>query len=124
MPFGLCNAPSAFQAFINKVLFSLIDTCIIVYLDNILIFSENKEDHEKHLKALFSKLLKNQLFCKISKCRFFCNKVDFLGYTISASGVSIAEDKLKAIKNYLTPKNRREVRGFLGLANFSRRFIN
>ena len=123
MPFGLCNAPAAFQSFINQVLFSLIDVCIVVYLDDILIYSKNKSDHGKHLQQLFSKLKDNNLFCKLSKCLFYCEEIDFLGYKIKSGSIAIAEDKLQAIQDFPKPKTQKEVRGFLGLANFSRRFI-
>lgn len=124
MPFGLCNAPSAFQAFINEVLFSLIDQFVIIYLDDILIYSSDEEQHKIHLSEVFSRLKSAKLFCKISKCQFFCTEIEFLGYLIKPGGFAMTQNKIKALQDYPIPKNRKDLRSFLGLANFSRRFVH
>ena len=124
MPFGLCNAPSCFQTLINECLLPLIDVCVIVYLDDVLIFSKDIDEHKQHLKEVFSRLSKYKLFCKPNKCIFFQPEVTFLGYVIKEGGFTIAPDKVKAILEYPIPKNRRELRSFLGLANFCRKFIS
>ena len=106
MPFGLCNAPSCFQSLINEVLFEIIDECIIVYLDDILIYSKN-EEHKMHLQKVFRKLLENNIYCKKSNCQLFADEVEFLGYEIKKGGMAIATDKIEAIVNYSVPKNKR-----------------
>ena len=123
MPFGLCNAPSAFQAMINEVLFEYLDVSVVVYLDDILIFSPDLESHKKHVAEVLGKLRDNNLYCKASKCEFFCDEVEFLGYAIKPGGFAIAPSKVEAVTAWPTPTTRSKVRGFLGLANFCRKFI-
>jgi hypothetical protein len=123
MPFGLTNAPAAFQHFMNDILRDMLDTKVVVYLDDILIFSKNKEVHEGDVKEVLRRLLQNQLFCKLSKCSFHVDTVDYLGLVISPQGISMEERKVQAIREWPVPQNIKQVQSFLGFANFLQRFI-
>ena len=124
MPFGLMNAPATFQFFINDIFSDVLDKFVFSYLDDVLIFSKTKEEHIQHVKTVLNILLENHLYCKLKKCEFFKSSVKFLGYNISADGISMCEDKVEAILNWPTPKSVKEIQQFLGLANFYRRFIS
>ncbi|KAJ1171611.1 hypothetical protein NDU88_003471 [Pleurodeles waltl] len=123
MPFGLCNAPAAFQFFINEVLHEFLDVCVIVYIDDILIYSKNSEEHTQHVRAVLSKLKENHLFAKLEKCTFNVNKVDFLGYCPSPQGITMDVKKISAIADWPEPSSVKDIQKFLGFANFYRRFI-
>ncbi|KAJ1132224.1 hypothetical protein NDU88_010551 [Pleurodeles waltl] len=123
MPFGLCNAPAAFQFFINEVLHEFLDVCVIVYIDDILIYSKNSEEHTQHVCAVLSKLKENHLFAKLEKCTFNVNKVDFLGYCLSPQGITMDVKKISAIADWPEPSSVKDIQKFLGFANFYRRFI-
>jgi hypothetical protein len=118
MPSGLTNAPAAFQHFMNDIFQDMLDTKVVVYLDDILIFSKNKEDHERDIKEVVRRLLQNQLFCKLSKCSFHIDTVDYLGLVISPQGISMEERKVQAVKKWPRPQNVKQVQSFLGFANF------
>ncbi|QRW23269.1 Retrotransposable element Tf2 protein [Rhizoctonia solani] len=135
MPFGLTNAPAAFQHFMNDLFRDLINVTVVVvhhckevvtvviYLDDILIFSENPEDHPTHVREVLSWLMKNQLFCKLSKCHFHVTTVDYLGIVISPAGFSMDKKKIKAVTSWLQPKTVKQVQAFLGFVNYLCRFI-
>ncbi|CCO34403.1 Retrotransposable element Tf2 155 kDa protein type 2 [Rhizoctonia solani AG-1 IB] len=123
MPFGLTNAPAAFQRFMNNLFRDLLDITVVVYLDNILIFSEDPAEHTKHVRKVLHQLARNQLFCKPSKCHFHVTTVDYLGIQISPQGFSMDEKKVKAVTSWPTPKTVKQVQAFLGFVNYLRRFI-
>ncbi|KAH0607133.1 uncharacterized protein H6S33_003121 [Morchella sextelata] len=123
MPFGLCNAPSAFQAMINDVLKELLDEGVVVYIDDILIYSETEKEHELLVKKVLQKLREAKLCASINKTSFHVREVEYLGYHISEEGVSMSEDKVEAVKEWPVPENIKAVQAFLGFANFYRRFI-
>ncbi|KAH0607988.1 uncharacterized protein H6S33_002040, partial [Morchella sextelata] len=123
MPFGLCNAPSAFQAMINDALKELLDEGVVVYIDEILIYSETEKEHELLVKKVLQKLREAKLCASISKTSFHVREVEYLGYHISEEGVSMSEDKVEAVKEWPVPENIKAVQAFLGFANFYRRFI-
>ncbi|QRW23019.1 Retrotransposable element Tf2 protein [Rhizoctonia solani] len=104
MPFGLTNAPAAFQHFMNDLFRDLIDVTVVIYLDDILIFSENPEEHPSHVREVLSRLMKNQLFCKLSKCHFHVTTVDYLGIVISPAGFSMDQKKIEAVTSWPTPR--------------------
>lgn len=127
LPFGLCNAPSTFQALMNRVLTkeggaSLLDF-VIVYLDDILIFSRTEEEHLTHLETVCDRLQKETLYAKRSKCSFGLKEVEFLGHIVSSRGISTDPQKITAVQEWPAPANSTEVAAFLGLANFYRRFV-
>ena len=123
MPFGLTNAPSTFMRLMNHVLRDFIGKFVVVYFDDILIYSKNLDDHLEHLTSVLSVLRKEKLFANLKKCTFCTNHVVFLGYMVSSQGISVDEEKVKAIQDWPTPKNVSEVRSFHGLASFYRRFV-
>jgi hypothetical protein len=123
MPFGLTNAPTAFQHFMNDIFQDMLDTKVVIYLDDILIFSKEQESHERDIKEVLKRLAANQLFCKLSKCNFHVRTVDYLGLVISPEGISMEEKKVQAIKEWPRPQNIKQVQSFLGFANFLRRFV-
>ena len=123
MPFGLTNAPAVFQAMMLDIFRDIIDIYVIVYLDDILIFSENEKIHEIHVKEVLRRLSSNKLYAKLSKCLFHVKKVEFLGFVLSSDGISMAPNKVKAVQEWLPPKNQKELMSFLGFTNFYRKFI-
>ena len=123
MPFGLCNAPATFQHFINDVFRDLLDQFVIAYLDDILIFSDNLEEHRKHVCIVFERLRQNRLYIKLEKCEFEQTQIQFLGYIISPDGVGMDPEKIKAVVDWPAPGNIKEIQRFVGFANFYRKFI-
>jgi hypothetical protein len=123
MSFGLTNAPAYFMYLMNKVFMEYLDKFVVVFIDDILIFSKTEEEHEKHLRIVLEKLRSNQLYAKFSKCEFWLTKATFLGHVISAGGVSVDPSKVKDVLNSMPPTNVSKIRSFLGLAGYYRRFI-
>lgn len=123
MPFGLSNAPSTFMCVINQALRPFIGKFVVVYFDDILVFSSSVEQHMCHLRDVLSVLRKEHLFVARHKCEFGTDRVLFLGYIVSKDGLSVDESKIEAIKNWPEPKNLTETRSFHGLASFYRRFV-
>ena len=124
MGFGLCNAPATFQRMMNDIFKDLLNVYMVVYLDDILIFSSDEKQHEQHVKEILRRLRKNDLFCKPEKCYFFQKKVDYLGFVISHNRIEMDQGKVKAIVDWPEPTKVKEVQSFLGFANFYRRFID
>jgi hypothetical protein len=123
MPFGLTNAPASFQNLVNDVLQEFLDLFVIVYLDDILIFSDNPSEHRKHVRLVLAKLRTANLYAKAEKCEFDRDKVEFLGYRVGVNGISMDNSKLDSIQDWPVPRSVKEVQSFLGFANFYRRFI-
>lgn len=123
MPFGLTNAPAQFQAYINQTLIDLVDVTCIVYLDDILIFSDTKEQHIKHVKQVLTRLRQSKLFIKTSKCEWHTRKTEFLGFIVSPKGVEIDPERVKTIQEWPLPKTVRDIRIFIGFINYFRKFI-
>ena len=123
MPFGVTNAPAQFMGMMNHLLRDYLDIFVLVFLDDILIYSANIEEHAEHLRKVLSILRKYRLFAKMSKCEFATETVEFLGQQISKGGMTPTEAKVKAIRDWATPTNVHEVRSFLGFANYYKRFI-
>ena len=103
MPFGLTNAPTVFQQFMNDIFADLLDVSVLVYLDDILIFSDNIDDHRKHVREVLRRLRKNGLYACGDKCEFHRTEVKFLGYIMSQEGLWMAEDKVKTILDWSEP---------------------
>ncbi len=123
MPFGLVNSPSVFQAFVNDVFRDMLNRWVIVYIDDILIYSDSYEDHIKQVRSVLQRLLTHQLYAKFEKCEFHQTSVSFLGYVISSGGVAMEDKKVQAVIDWPQPVTLKELQRFLGFANFYRRFI-
>ncbi|KAJ9556951.1 hypothetical protein OSB04_011565 [Centaurea solstitialis] len=123
MPFGLTNVPVAFMDLMNRVCRPMLDKSVIVFIDDILVYSKSEEEHAMHLREILELLRKEHLYAKFLKCEFWLRQVQFLGHVISGDGVSVDSTKIEAIKKSEQPKNASEVRSFLGLAGYYRRFI-
>ncbi|KAL4579715.1 hypothetical protein LXL04_015876 [Taraxacum kok-saghyz] len=123
MPFGLTNAPAVFMDLMNRVCRPYLDKFVIVFIDDILIYSRSKEEHGEHLHLILELLRKEKLYAKFSKCEFWIREVKFLGHVVSQEGIHVDPSKIEAVENWRTPKTSTEVRQFLGLAGYYRRFI-
>ena len=123
MPFGLTNAPATCQALINNVVRAHLDRSAIAYLDDILIYSESTEEHVSHVQEVLGCLSQAGLLLKPEKCEFHRRSVEFLGFVVSTKGISMSPEKIKAIAEWPTPHDVKEVQSFLGFANFNRKFI-
>jgi transposase InsO family protein len=123
MPFGLTGAPATFQDFMNHILSPLLRQCVVVFLDDILVYSDTLERHIEHLEQVFRILQQNQLKLKLSKCKFAQDKLEFLGHMISANGIATDPSKVAVIKDWPIPSSVKEIRSFLGIAGYYRRFV-
>src|SRR3954470_15287739 len=123
MPFGLTNAPAYFMNMMNKVFMEFLDKFVVVFIDDILIYSKRNEEHEEHLRLILEKLREHKLYDKFSKCEFWLNEVRFLGHIVSGDGVAVDPAKVPPITEWECPKLVKEVHSFLGLAGYYRRFI-
>src|SRR5271168_4007044 len=124
MPFGLTNAPATFQTLMNDIFRDLLDVCVIVYLDDILVYSKNKEDHEQHLRQVLQRLKDNQLYAKLTKCSFFASSIEYLGHIADGEGLRPNPRLVQALMDFPCPKTLKELQSFLGLANYYRKFIS
>ena len=123
MPFGLTNAPVAFMELMNRIFQPFLDDCVIVFIDDILVYLRNNQEHEEHLRNVFSILREKKLYAKFSKCEFWLNEIAFLGHVISGKGISVDPKKVKAVVKWEVPTNVTEVRSFLGMAGYYKRFV-
>ncbi|GJU86768.1 putative reverse transcriptase domain-containing protein [Tanacetum coccineum] len=123
MPFGLTNAPAIFMDFMNRVCRPYLDKFVIVFIDNILIYSKTQKENVEHLRLVLELLKKEKLYAKFSKCEFWLREVQFLGHVINGNRIHVDPSKIKAVKNWKAPRTPTEVRSFLGLAGYYRRFI-
>ena len=123
MPFGLMNAPGTFQRIMNQVFFDILDKNVIVYLDDILIFTKTEEEHRQILAEVFRRLAHYSLYVKEKKCALFLRQVEFLGHIVTAEGIRVQSGKIDAVKEWPQPRTVTELQQFLGLCNYYRRFI-
>jgi len=118
MPFGLTNAPTVFQQFMNDIFSDLLDVCIMIYLNDILIYLNNMSEHHWHVKKVLKHLHKASLYTKAEKCKFYSKSVEYLWYIFFSSGLTMSDDKVKIIQDWLEPKKVKDIQFFLGFANF------
>jgi hypothetical protein len=123
IPFGLTNAPAAFQSFMNDIFANVQDDFVVVYLDNILIYSEDPAKHDDHVRLVLERLIQHGLADCPEKCSFDLTEIDFLGHIISVDGIRMDPAKVAAVKEWTYPKDKKSLQMFLGFANFYRRFI-
>jgi hypothetical protein len=123
VPFGLTNAPAIFMNLMNKMFMPYLDKFVIVSIDDILIYSKDKEEHAKHLRIALHILREHQLYAKFSKCEFWLDQVEFIGHVISKEGIAVNPSKVASVLEWESPKNVKQIRGFLGMAGYYRRFI-
>ena len=123
MPFGVTNAPSVFMDLMNRVFHMYLDWFVVVFIDDILVYSTNHQDHGEHLKTVLGVLREKQLFAKLKKCEFWLEEVSFFGHLISKDGIAVDPNKIEAVVNWERPTNVHKIRSFLGLASYYRRFV-
>ncbi|WVZ82821.1 hypothetical protein U9M48_030037 [Paspalum notatum var. saurae] len=123
MSFGLTNAPAFFMYMMNSVFMNELDKFVVVFIDDILIYSENEKEHGEHLRIVLARLREHKLYAKFSKCAFWLKEVGFLGHVLSEKGVAVDPSKVEAVLNWKQPESVTEIRSFLGLASYDRRFI-
>ena len=123
MPFGLCNAPSTFQSLMNRIFQPYLRKFVLVFFDDILIYSSDEQLHKEHLVMVFSVLQDNQLHVNVGKCQFGQERLEYLGHWISAEGVSTDMGKVSSIRKWPRPQSIRDVRSFMGMAGYYRKFV-
>jgi hypothetical protein len=124
MSFGLTNAPAYFMYLMNSVFMNELDKFVVVFIDDILIYSTSEAEHAKHLRIVLQHLRDHKLYAKFSKCEFWLDSVKFLGHTISKDGISVDPSKVQEVMDWKQPKSVHQIRSFLGLAGYYRRFIS
>ena len=123
MPFGLTNSPASFMDLMNRIFRPSLDQFVIMFIDHILIYSGSGEEHAEHLRIVLQTLQEHRLYVKLSKCQFLLDSVAFLGHIVSTEGVSVDPKKVEAILNWKPPTSVTEIRRFLGLAGYYRKFV-
>lgn len=123
MPFGLTNAPATFMRTMNNLFHDLLDRGVVVFLDDILLYSQTADEHASLLRTVLRRLQSHSFFCKLKKCQFFRPRTTFLGHDITQEGLSINPDKIEAVKKWPTPTTRKQVQSYLGFVQFFRKFI-
>ena len=123
MSFGLTNAPAAFMNLMNRVFRPYVDQFVVVFIDDILVYSKNMDDHVKHLRTVLQTLRDHQLYAKFSKCEFWTESVAFLGHVVTKDGIQVDPKKIEAVSEWPRPTTVTEIRSFLGLAGYYRRFV-
>ena len=123
MTFGLTNAPTTFMDLLNRVFRPYLDQFVVVYIDDVLVYSRYEQEHEQHLKIVLQTLREKKLYAKLSKCDFWLKEVSFVGHIVFVEGIRVDPTKIEVVVNWKLPQSVTEVRTFLGLARYYRRFV-
>src|SRR3954463_4316491 len=123
MPFGLTNAPAVFMDLMHRIFQPYLDQFVVVFVDDILIYSASEREHEDHLRTVLQLLRDHRLYAKFSKCEFWLTEVKFLGHVVSSDGIAVDPSKIEAVIDWERPKSVFDIRSFLGLAGYYRRFV-
>ena len=123
MPFGVTNAPGVFMEYMNRIFHPYLDQFVVVFIDDILVYSKSEEEHVEHLRIVLQVLKEKRLYAKLSKCEFWLREVSFLGHVVSGDGIAVDPSKIDAVLQWEAPTSVTEIRSFLGLAGYYRRFI-
>ena len=123
MSFGLTNAPMKFMCMMNNIFSRYLDKFVLVFIDDILVYSKNKEEHEEHLRKVLQVLREHHLYAKFSKCDFYKPQIEYLGHIIFKARIAIDPENIQAIKDWPTPTSVTDIRSFLGLAGCYQKFI-
>ena len=123
MPFGLTNSPAAFMDLMNRVFRPYLDQFVVVFIDDILVYSRDEQEHEQHLKIVLQTLREKKLYAKLSKCDFWLKEVSFLGHIVSVEGIRVDPTKIEVVINWKPPRSVTKVRSFLGLVGYYKRFV-
>ena len=123
MPFGLTNASTTFMDLMNRVFQPYVDQFVIVFIDDILVYSKDAQEHEQHLRIVLETLREKRLYAKLSKCDFWLKEVSFLGHIVSVEGIRVDPAKIEVVVTWKPPRNVTDVRSFLGLVGYYRRFV-
>jgi len=123
MTFGLTTAPATFSRLMNSIFMEYLEKFVVVYLDDILIYSKNEEEHAEHLRLVLMKLREHRLYAKFSKCEFWLPEVTYLGHVISSKGIAVTPERVQAVLDWTPPESVKQVSSFLGLASYCRRFV-
>ena len=123
LPFGLTNAPATFICLMNNVFHQFLDKFVLIFIDDILIYSRSREEHEEHLIVVLQTLREHQLYAKFSKCDFFMEEIQYLGHVITKEGIAVDPEKIRTIMEWPVPKDVADIRSFMGLAGYYRRFV-
>jgi hypothetical protein len=123
MSFGLANAPATFMEAMNGMLHEYLDDFVVIFLDDILIYSQTEEEHERYLSLVLDSLRKNQFYAKLKKCAFWLSKVAFLGHVINQHGISVDPKNVASVVNWQRPATVTEISSFLGLVGYYRCFV-
>eukprot|EP00253_Pinus_taeda_P029666 PITA_29666 len=123
LPFGLTNAPATFMCLMNSVFHQYLDKFVLIFIDDILIYSRNRKEHEEHLRIVLQTLREHQLYGKFNKCDFYKEQIQYLGHIITKEGIAVDPEKIKTIMDWPTPKDVADIRSFMGLAGYYRRFV-
>ena len=123
LAFGLCNAPAVFQQLLNSVYADELGRFVVVYLDDILVYSKSEAEHVEHLRIVLQRLREHRLFAKLSKCQFCRSSVEFLGHVVSANGIGMDQHKVQAVQDWPQPRTVKDIMQFVGLTNYYRKFV-
>jgi len=123
MPFGVTNAPTTFMDYMNRILWPYLDQFVVVFIEDLLIYSESREEHTEHLRVVLGILKEHKLYGKLSRCEFWLDEVQFLGHVISTQGITVDLAKIETVVKRERPQTITEVRSFLGLEGYYNRFV-